>query len=332
LLAPHVSPDDSLLSRLSRAGVRATLQQVQALLQPGEDWALSGVLEHRVDGSRGLPAHWPPEGDDWSEAADASYLAKAGLPSDTSACRHHRAGWIKPGRLVQAFLSQPGVAWQSEAAVHRLEYREGRWQALDANGRLLANVELIVVAAGPASRALLGGNSVPLQAIRGQVSWGLRGESALEAAAWPAFPVNGSGSLIPAVPTPAGTAWFLGASFERDAENTHPTLEDQQANLARLQTLLPGTAQALAPAFQDAAGCNAWVGVRCASRDRLPLVGAWQAHQPGLMLSTAMGSRGLTFAVLCAELLAAQLHGEPLPVENKLAHALRASRYSQADG
>jgi len=39
-------------------------------------------------------------------------------------------------------------------------------------------------------------------------------------------------------------------------------------------------------------------------------------------LCTGMGSRGLSFAALCAELLAAQLHGEPLPVESQLAKAI----------
>jgi len=34
VLVPHVSPDDSLLSRLSRCGVRATLQQAGELLPP----------------------------------------------------------------------------------------------------------------------------------------------------------------------------------------------------------------------------------------------------------------------------------------------------------
>jgi glycine/D-amino acid oxidase-like deaminating enzyme len=33
LAAPHVSPDDNILSRLTRAGVRATLQRAQALLK-----------------------------------------------------------------------------------------------------------------------------------------------------------------------------------------------------------------------------------------------------------------------------------------------------------
>jgi len=66
-----------------------------------------------------------------------------------------------------------------------------------------------------------------------------------------------------------------------------------------------------------------WAGARCASSDRRPLVGE---VAPGLWLSTAMGSRGLTFAALCGELVAARLHGEPLPVETKLALALDLSR------
>jgi tRNA 5-methylaminomethyl-2-thiouridine biosynthesis bifunctional protein len=49
-----------------------------------------------------------------------------------------------------------------------------------------------------------------------------------------------------------------------------------------------------------------------------------------------MGSRGLSFSVLCAELLAARLGAEPLPVEASLArvlHALRAPQTAQiADG
>ena len=39
-----------------------------------------------------------------------------------------------------------------------------------------------------------------------------------------------------------------------------------------------------------------------------------------------MGSRGLTFAALCGELLAARLHGEPLPLERRLADALDTER------
>jgi tRNA 5-methylaminomethyl-2-thiouridine biosynthesis bifunctional protein len=340
LAAPHVSPDDSLLSRLSRAGVRITLQQVRGLLHEGEDWMHSGVLEHHVDGRASLSAAWPLAGRDWSEVADEPRLAQAALPPDATATWHHQAGWIKPARLVAQLLAQPGISWQGQADVHRLAQAEdGSWQVLDVQGRALAFAELVVVAAGPATRALLGtldAAPLPLQAIRGQVSWALHAGPA----ALPDFPVNGDGSLLPAVPTAAGAAWYLGASFLRDDEGNEARQADHEANFSRLQTLLPAAARALAPAFTlpgatpelaPRGAVQAWVGVRCAARDRLPLVGPLDhARFPGLQLSTAMGSRGLTFALLGAELLAAQLHGEPLPVDAKLARALRASRYSLA--
>jgi tRNA 5-methylaminomethyl-2-thiouridine biosynthesis bifunctional protein len=39
-----------------------------------------------------------------------------------------------------------------------------------------------------------------------------------------------------------------------------------------------------------------------------------------------MGSRGMSFSVLCAELLAARMGAEPLPIESRLAKSLNALR------
>jgi tRNA 5-methylaminomethyl-2-thiouridine biosynthesis bifunctional protein len=89
-----------------------------------------------------------------------------------------------------------------------------------------------------------------------------------------------------------------------------------------LRVLLPDVAQRLAPLFESGK-VHAWAGVRCASSDRRPLVGQLE---PGLAISTAMGSRGLTFAMLCAQVLAARLHDEPLPIERRLAASLDAAR------
>ncbi len=80
----------------------------------------------------------------------------------------------------------------------------------------------------------------------------------------------------------------------------------------------------LAPALAVAQN---WAAVRCTAPDRLPLVGPLDsAALPGLWVSTAMGARGLTLSLLCAELLAARLHGEPLPLDAKLAQALAVER------
>ncbi len=328
VLVPHVSPDDSLLSRLSRCGVRATWQQAQALLQPGTDWQACGVLERRLDGSAGLPADWPEAGHDWSQTASQAQLAQAGLGADTKpACWHHRAGWIKPARLVHALLAQPGIRWRGGLHAARLQrdLASGHWQVLNAQGSCMAQARMVVLAAGHASRLLFEGG-LPLQAIRGQMSWGIHADLP-GAATFPPFVVNGSGSFIPAVPTAEGLAWLAGATFERDQDNTDTRSAGQQANAERLHTLLPATAHLLAPVFQNNAA-RAWAGVRCASPDRLPLVGALEgAGHDGLWLSTAMGSRGLSFAVLCGELLAARLHGEPLPLEQRLAQALSPQRF-----
>ena len=74
---------------------------------------------------------------------------------------------------------------------------------------------------------------------------------------------------------------------------------------------------------------NAWAGVRCATPGRLPalgLLGSGSAREAGdlqgLWVCSGLGSRGLTFAALCGEVLAARLHGEPLPITQKLADAL----------
>ena len=44
-----------------------------------------------------------------------------------------------------------------------------------------------------------------------------------------------------------------------------------------------------------------------------------------------MGSRGLSHSILCAELIAAQINGEPLPVAPHLARLVRPDRPRLSD-
>jgi tRNA 5-methylaminomethyl-2-thiouridine biosynthesis bifunctional protein len=50
-------------------------------------------------------------------------------------------------------------------------------------------------------------------------------------------------------------------------------------------------------------------------------------RQPGLYGAFGLGSRGLVLAPLAAELIAAQIEGEPWPVERALAAALDPARF-----
>lgn len=336
MLAPHVSPDDALLSRLTRSGIRLTWRQLETLLAEGVDWLGSGVLERRAGGDDRLPSGWSGQGPNESWHADAGQLRAAGLPVDAAALWHARAGWVRPARLVEAWLAQPGVRVETGCRVARIERierieRNGQstWALRDADHRLLAEADRVVIACGFESGALAPG--YPLQPVRGQVEWGRMADTLR----LPDAPVNGDGHLIAGVPSAEGRLWFAGATFDRDSIDLAPRTADTAFNRERLARLLPEAAAHLDAEF--AAGKTAtWTGVRCASADRRPLVGPlWpdgKDGEDGIWLCTALGSRGLSFAVLCAELLAAHWHAEPLPLPIKLAQALDTRRPSASQG
>lgn len=362
LAAPHVSPDDNLLSRITRAGVQATLQRAQALLESGTDWALSGVLEHNVGGKRRLPTGHdlphphphphPHSGTEFphtsSRLATSLEIAAAGLPPDTPALWHAHAGWVRPRQLVAAQLQTPGVQVRWGQTAHALARRDEAWVVLDAQGLTLGQAPLLVVASAFDSLALLQplpGFAVPLNPLRGQVSFGLLADVTGQAMPTqalpqlpihpippplplPPFPVNGHGSFISGVPTPEGpVGWFIGSTFERDSTTSTLRDTDHAENQLRLATLLPGLGEAMKPLFAPGR-VQGWAGVRCTLPNRLPAVGPVDRQRlPGLWISAGMGARGISLAVLCGELTAAWLEGESPPLSPALARHLAAERY-----
>ena len=367
LMVPHVSADDSPRSRLSRAGLRLMLNQARALLVEGQDWKLSGVLQRRPDASLVAPSD-PPEDAPQDTLQGASHHASAGRPQPGQAqgnawsspdndrlagtpwgdglaqpsptLWHALAGWIKPERLIKAWLAQPGVQFRGNSSVASIRRRGDDWVLSDADGGELACAQVVVLAAAMGSTGLLNQmaafpnvlSQIPaLHAIPGQISWAMQRPD--DTAVLPAYPVNGLGHLIAHVPFTEGSAagsqegfaWFSGATFESHAGGT--VAAHHRANQARLNALLPACARALADLF-DADKVHSWRNTRCATADRLPVLGPLMGGDtPTLWISTALGSRGLSLSVLCAEVLAARLSGEPWPIEASLAGMIDSNRY-----
>jgi len=345
LVVPHVSADDCPLSRLSRSGVRLMLQQARSLLEQGQDWEATGTLEHRVDGTPGLPANWPAPGMDWSQMttpdkatqqlADTTW--KHGIAVDDPTIWHAQAAWLKPAQLVRAWLSQPGVTFQGGARVTALRQNGDQWELLDAQGQVLTSASRVVFANASGAKPLIESLQIALPSLGicvqqlsgmhgllGQLSWALHQGAA--DAAFPPFPVNGAGSVVPMVPVEGGTAWFIGSSYQPDNKPALPDEKNHAANLGRLNKLIPQLGQALAAQF-DAGDINGWKNTRCVTADRLPMVGPlYKADNPSLWICAGMGSRGMSFSVLCAELLAARWGAEPLAVEASLAQSVYALR------
>ena len=287
LYAPYVSADNNFTSQISAVGVQFTQQLATRLLIEGIDWQTSGVMSRKY----GEPEQW-----------------------------HADAGWIKPAALVKACLSQTNISWRGNCQVKRLVQDGDLWTLLGNDDQVITQADMVVIAASSQSTELL--NTIPaapklnFQAVRGQVTHGNLDNRAPTKT--PTYPINGGGSYIE-----TDTEWLIGATYDRDNLSLDASIRDQVENFERLESLVPENAARLKPSFELGLVKN-WVGIRCATTDRLPVVGE---IAQGLWVCTAMASRGLTFAPLCAELLARQCEGEELPLNPRLVKALSVQRY-----
>ena len=303
LAVPHVSLDDSPRSRMSRGGTHLLRQHADRMLQRGQDWDPSGVLERLPDGS-----------DRW----------------------HAKACWIKPAHLVRAWLAQADIAFAGSTSVAKLSRVEGLWQLKDQQGLDLGSFEMVVIANAMACADLLTSQNTAmalgtdlldklaaLQAVHGTLS---RGHYAQPVAGLPATPVNGNGCFIPHVADADGVQWFAGSTFEVDAALAADGPAQHAANMDRLQQLLAMPNFPLIEAL-NRAPVSLWTSTRCVTHDRLPLVGPVEtSYGPGLWMCVGMGARGLSFSALCAELLVARMGAEPLPLAFSLSRSLDVNR------
>jgi tRNA 5-methylaminomethyl-2-thiouridine biosynthesis bifunctional protein len=214
--------------------------------------------------------------------------------------------------------------------VQSLQARGKRWQLLDPAGQPLAEAGTVVLANAADALRLLGASHWPVQTVRGQISLG-------RLVANPGLPLAGAGYLLPDID---GHSLF-GASSQPGDAAAELRDADHAFNLQRLARLSPASLPAAGLRPQDLHGRVGW---RCVADDRLPLVGAVPdeaalarnpserlaevARRPGLHVFSALGSRGICWATLGAQVLAAQISGAPVPLESSLVDALDPARFA----
>ena len=304
VLSCHVSVDDNPLSQLTRAGVQKVMAFAQQHLVKGQDWLDCGVLERRLEGHTKKKTWQSSEAGSvwhgWVQTPTDLQLSQAGLKEinpHEQLWQPHGA-WVKPVSLIQALLDHPSIHFQGGQLLKATEIQALGYPA-------------VVLALGAHTSDFLAdlphAPALPLVPVAGQVSWGYH--AAGTATAFPPFAVNGFGGFVSGVPTPQGLAWYSGATFHRGEAKAEVTPQDHAENLAKLQQLLPQAARQLEAQWQAPDQLQGWSGVRCTSVNRMPVARALQAqHLPGWYVLTAMGSRGLTVAMVCAERLALDIH------------------------
>lgn len=330
MLSPHVTRVPTPLSRLCAFGVADARLELQRLVPQGHGWQAC-----EVDNLGHDPGRWP-------------------------------AVLVRPAALVNAWLDEArgfgalDCLWSRRVA-RLTRTPDGAWVALDDTDGPLAQAQTVVVAAAHGTRTLLEGRhgltatALPLRPVKGQMSL-----AALDGDPLAPRPMRNNGVFVPAYedaglpPAWPPRIWAMGSTYERGADNSAVDATAHERNAQSLEEMHAAAAGVLRQSVADGS-LRGWAQVRCASLDRLPLVGAAPdlpaldalmdaagarrgrvplaetPRLPHLYLLTALGSRGLTLAHWCAHLLAARMSGEasPLPpADHDLEQALDPSRFA----
>ena len=296
---PIVTPDDSVFARLTRAGFLASISTWKNI--SAVRWDPCGVLQLARDGKeeasqrRSIAAlGLPPDYAQYVTREEAS--AHAGVPVAAPGLWFAQAGWINPRSLVRAQLE----------SCTRLRTFFGR------TIETLPDAPVVILANSAGAPKLHPVPHLRLRSVRGQLT-----HLPAEAFDAPRVVVLRGGMVLP----PVEGVCVVGASYDIDDEDAAPRAESDAGNLERLEKILG--------VRMDPKNASNRVAFRSVAPDRLPVVGKI-AH--GVYGAFAYGSRGLIWAALAAEMIAAELEGEPLPIEGKLADALHPDRFARRAG
>jgi tRNA 5-methylaminomethyl-2-thiouridine biosynthesis bifunctional protein len=317
---PLVTRDDSLLAQLSRAAFLHAIRQWKGL--QGVLWSQCGVLQMPRNDEEEASQRaaldllaYPPEYAKHLFASEASCIA--GVPLAAGGLWFEHAGWVQPVSLVRALLQKAGGRSHFNTEVTSLSRSGNGWKALSADGRVIAEAPIVVLANAADAMRLAPIPDVSLRRVRGQVTY-------LPAEKMPplASVLLRGGMAIP----PVNGLAMAGASFDIDDPDRSARADSHAGNLERLARILPGAESGFDPSGFDPSTLDGRVGFRAVAPDRLPVVGALPGYDD-LIGAFAYGSRGILWCSLMAELLASSLEVDPLPVEARLAAAVAPERF-----
>lgn len=189
--------------------------------------------------------------------------------------------------------------------------------------------DIVIVALGHNSKMFDETAWLPLQSLRGQVSY----LTPTSASAAMTHVICHEGFVTPLV----NGLHYAGATFQKE-EPGPPEVrtEDHQENLSKLNAYLPSLG------FSDANIAGGRTGYRTTTPDKLPMMGVCPDYRSfvqgeagqfldNIYLSTGFGAHGLIGAPLAGEVIASMIAGDPLPLSQNLLAYLAPERFILRD-
>jgi tRNA 5-methylaminomethyl-2-thiouridine biosynthesis bifunctional protein len=268
-------------------------------------------------------------------------LAQSGVETGCGGITYPAGGWLCPAQLTAGAIAlgiEQGLQVHYRHEVEALVRYSDGWQLRFADGSERQHGS-VVLANGHHIQHFSQTEKLPVYPVAGQVSHIPTTEPLARLRQVLCY----DGYLTPH--NPHNQQHCIGASYHRGQQEATYSEADQQQNRQRLIDCFP---QAEWAQTVDVSAGEARCGVRCATRDHLPMVGnvadydatlsayAKLAEDPqkavsapvheGLFMIGALGSRGLCSAPLAAEILAAQMSNEPIPLDGETLAAMNPNR------
>ncbi len=278
-----------------------------------------------------------------AHAVDEKTVAEiSGVATGCGGITYPLGGWLCPAQLTAGAIElarRQGMKTHYGHRVTALDKIADGWK-LSFAGRQPQQHAVVVLANGHQINAFAQTEKLPVSAVGGQVSHIPTSASLARLRQVLCY----DGYLTPL--NPHNQQHCIGASYHRGVKDMQYNEEDQQHNRQRLINCLPDEAW---PQEVDVSAGEARCGIRCATRDHLPIIGSVADYQRtltgyanlvedkenagpapvygNLFMLAGLGSRGLCTAPLAAEVLAAQMSDEPIPLDSITLAALSPNRF-----
>ncbi|GFM75749.1 tRNA 5-methylaminomethyl-2-thiouridine biosynthesis bifunctional protein MnmC [Pseudomonas cichorii] len=340
-----LSAHGTALSQLILSGFGHTRRLLERL-QRGVDWDNCGVLQLAFDDKEAqrqqqLAEAFPEELLHRLDKPSAE--TRSGIELSWGGLFFPEGGWVHPPALCHSQVAHPNIKLIAHHEALELRRVDGQWQAWD-QVQMIDSAPVVVLAGAADIKQFEHSADLPLKRIRGQITR----LPQTEASQVLRTVVCAEGYVAP----PRLGEHTLGASFDFNSNDLNTNTADHLSNLQLLQEISNDLTARLGATDLSPEELQGRAAFRCTSPDYLPIVGpladkeaftqvyaalAKDARQvpdiacpwlDGLYVNSGHGSRGLITAPLCAELIAAWLDNEPLPLPRSVAEACHPNRFA----
>jgi tRNA 5-methylaminomethyl-2-thiouridine biosynthesis bifunctional protein len=250
------------------------------------------------------------------DATEASMLA--GIELAYGGLWFSASGWLAPPRMCDALATSPAITRYFGHFAESLTPTDCGWRVEGKNQREQTwsyEAQILVVCTGYQVKSLAPLANLPLTPVRGQITLI---PATLDSKNLRTI-VSSSGYLTPAV----AQLHVMGATHSFNDKKVDLRASDHIENLSKLTEISPTLADTINTGSLDVRQLNGRASVRASVPGAMPLVGKFL---PGLYTNLGHGTRGLITTGLSAELIAASVFEQLLPLPSSVISALTPTR------